>query len=750
MPIADINALLEYSGATEAEWDAISVPISVNMLAYAKDTKQFKIGDGTNSFSQLPVAFSLDSADSVSAILEKFPEITAADAGKFVIVNADGTGYDLSDFTLADLATIGDVSVAVNDKALLTHDHDDVYATPEEASTILNSAAELDFGSQDLVSYLLLNKMEEKDYDSQILKSGYADEFLDGDMISSTNMTLTDGAYIAQLTDTDNIVSTSSDAGEDVSIVRMLTRISSADDAKPNEDYVIESSRDGGATWAKVDTEKSRMSTSSIDTVVGTCEFDSTHTDQILSIGDIEDLKGDIVEFTVDTVDASGHFGSAINSRISAGCKLSTDTGLTIDIIKIVGDGTGLDSVLVKGAIPVGTYTVTKIFGLVEKDVVVGETTVTGVSLNVATKTIVEETVVEVSQGVAVPGGTAIGPYTFKDGQTGYIVVPSSSVYLTTKSYGYYNVNTDNLGLACNTSSSWTDPYTGLYNTEHLCTHSGDDNYTTPNNNAVHYCNNLVHDGCNDYFLPNVNELLYIYENRSLLGIDWGSFYSSRVWSSSQYNSTTNSWCVNSSGGVNYDGRHVQYGVVPVRRVVGNQIITPTSVTYDVTPTHRMSAVVAIPNLNAINTIIPHEGFTNTYTHYTFQFGNEYKIYKDSIWKTIARLNGTTWEYKSGSIWYTAQINTPACAVSQAVGSIANQMTTAEVILLTTAHFTTIPDAMMVTMKAPDTNTTPVVSNVQCIGSAPTTIPSGHVVQWRLRSLSNLNMALHGVRIGWA
>jgi hypothetical protein len=173
-----------------------------------------------------------------------------------------------------------------------------------------------------------------------------------------------------------------------------------------------------------------------------------------------------------------------------------------------------------------------------------------------------------IGHGVAVAGGTAIGPYTFADGQTGYIVVPSSSVF-TDKQYGYYQINTDSLGLACNTSNTWTDTHTGLYNTEHLCTHSGDDPYTSNSDNPAHYCNNLVHDGCSDYFLPNVNELYYIYENRSLLGIDWeGSFSSSRVWSSSQYDSTTDSWYVRSSGGVYGTNRSGQYGVVPVRRVV--------------------------------------------------------------------------------------------------------------------------------------------------------------------------------------
>jgi hypothetical protein len=169
-----------------------------------------------------------------------------------------------------------------------------------------------------------------------------------------------------------------------------------------------------------------------------------------------------------------------------------------------------------------------------------------------------------IGHGVAVAGGTAIGPYTFADGQTGYIVVPSSSVF-TNKKYGYYNVNTDSLGLACSTSNTWTDTRTGLYNTQRLCTHSGDDDYTTPNDNPAHYCNNLVHDGCSDYFLPNVNELLYVWENRSLLGMTWPNTY---VWSSSQRDSVHYSWLVDSSGGVCTNLRCYQYGVVPVRRVV--------------------------------------------------------------------------------------------------------------------------------------------------------------------------------------
>jgi hypothetical protein len=171
--------------------------------------------------------------------------------------------------------------------------------------------------------------------------------------------------------------------------------------------------------------------------------------------------------------------------------------------------------------------------------------------------------------GDKVAGGTAIGPYTFKDGQTGYIVVPSSSVFVN-KKYGYYNTHIDRLGLAYrDTNSNWTDPYTGLYNTQHLCTHSGNDSYTTPNNNAAHYCNNLVHDGCDDYFLPNKDELCYICKNKDLLGIDWTSFNSSYVWSSSQGNSDTDSLGVDENSEVHCtyrQGHH--YGVIPVRRIL--------------------------------------------------------------------------------------------------------------------------------------------------------------------------------------
>jgi hypothetical protein len=185
--------------------------------------------------------------------------------------------------------------------------------------------------------------------------------------------------------------------------------------------------------------------------------------------------------------------------------------------------------------------------------------------------------------GTTVAGGTAIGPHYFADGKVGYIVVPDSSVWLSGKLYGYYEVETtDVLDMELCESNRSSDVNTGIVNTQQMCTLTGDDYRTTPNDNAVHYCNDLVYDGCDDFFLPNVTEALFIYENKELLNITWDDFDFDALWTSSQYTSNKFTWAISASGDVEYEYRYDPRGVIPIRRIVTGDWYTVTTNEYAV------------------------------------------------------------------------------------------------------------------------------------------------------------------------
>jgi hypothetical protein len=650
--LKEINALMQMNNGTSDEWNLVDVVIPQGLLVYSTDTQQFKLGDGNTLFVHLPVFFDATTAGDVETFKNNFPNINAVDANKLLVVNSQGDGFTLTDFTLSDLATVNMMNVALADKSPKVHTHllnDIVGANSAAAKDVGITAGQvpvvgangklsedviptIDDNSStkdDIITWLVMKQLVEDDQVKLNMPNGYVDEFEDESHIdTAVSINSTYDATTGMYTLTEGTIQAMSETLE-VSPSTIHTFFRSTE-TNTNIELFFEISRDGGTNWAYTPVQQSRMSGDVIKIYTGDCSFDEENDSKIVIPSDFEivDDKGNISQFTVDTAYTSGHFDSAVSSDIIVGSYMTIATVGTIKITGISGDGTAVDSV---------TYNCDDVYRVLPPTIVSPSDNEVGVMapmtvelstfdpygltdtqigsrvdvatdsefLNILCSPTSTENSVEITEadglvtsqslylrgyqegqtlgwskagssihitmadqfighGVAVAGGTAIGPYTFADGQTGYIVVPSSSVF-TDKKYGYYNVNTDSLGLACSTSNTWTDTRTGLYNTQRLCTQSGDDAYTDPNDNPAHYCNNLVHDGCNDYFLPNVNELYYIYENRSLLGMTWPNTY---VWSSSQYDSTTYSWNVYSSGGVYRSGRDGQFGVVPVRRVV--------------------------------------------------------------------------------------------------------------------------------------------------------------------------------------
>jgi hypothetical protein len=81
----------------------------------------------------------------------------------------------------------------------------------------------------------------------------------------------------------------------------------------------------------------------------------------------LEDVKGVITQFTVDTADTSGHFDAAKGSKVLAGCRMILDVAGTpteIIVSSIANDGTAVDSVAIEGTIATGTYSLTALYGV--------------------------------------------------------------------------------------------------------------------------------------------------------------------------------------------------------------------------------------------------------------------------------------------------------------------------------------------------------------------------------------------------
>jgi N-acetylneuraminic acid mutarotase len=371
MALSDINALLEYSGATEAQWNAISIPLSINMLAYAKDTKVFKIGDGINSFSDLPIAYQLTEATKINTIVETFPEFSSEIGNKLVLVSPEGDGYITSDIDITALANRANFDNQVITKSTVEHSHGEEYLTSDQAHEILSVTKNLKFESQDIVSQLILKDMEETERDILQMSKSFADEFNDTTHINTTDTTMeySGTSYIPAETEDNKIVSEHIPTIDNITSMRAMLR--GTFDGIPNADHYTELSRDNGDTWALVNVEKSAICTSSLDTIVGICDFDKALQEHTLTEieMDVEDIKGDCTTFVIDTENLRGHFTTPINSRICEGCRMYLVGGAVLNILDIKDVGDSANSVLIDNDISIGTYTVEKIIGIVSEDV---------------------------------------------------------------------------------------------------------------------------------------------------------------------------------------------------------------------------------------------------------------------------------------------------------------------------------------------------------------------------------------------
>ncbi|OBQ52117.1 DUF1566 domain-containing protein [Halodesulfovibrio spirochaetisodalis] len=178
-----------------------------------------------------------------------------------------------------------------------------------------------------------------------------------------------------------------------------------------------------------------------------------------------------------------------------------------------------------------------------------------------------------VGNGARFDGGIAIS-HTFANGQQGYLIVAPASKRIQ-RQWGLRGTNTS---LTDITSASIKDPRTGAQNTAILCSspyNSMNDAYGSFGAPAAEYCDNLVFEGCNDFFLPNKDELARIIEQKAVIdaadetsGSKFNEIGTNSIWSSSEYRDAS-AWIQPPiDGGLVYGIRSNPNWVVPCRMFI--------------------------------------------------------------------------------------------------------------------------------------------------------------------------------------
>ena len=360
-----VSSNILYTGSNATNWNNVDSILYDGLLAYSPDTKEFRLGNGVDAYEDLPIIFNLNDQDRMQDLMVQIPSIfTSEDIGKLLIVNADGTGYMLSDIKLSELLTRDYMESILSGYSSISHYHEE-YPTKAEVSSMIVTNTVVSMRGQDTISYLLLAKLDRESEQQLDLPDGFADEFETTDYIDMDN---------SNITHLQNYVTNASFSGEGsfnlqskvyednnlINDTRVLFR-GILDDLVPNKDVVAEVSRDGGITWTAVPLEKSILSGDIIGIYSGSGAFDKILNRSIidLSTADIEDIKDDATSFTIDLGGAIGHFNAPI-SKLTKGCKIYSDTNIWT-ITSVTGDGTDIGSVGIDVVVPISTYPIQKV-----------------------------------------------------------------------------------------------------------------------------------------------------------------------------------------------------------------------------------------------------------------------------------------------------------------------------------------------------------------------------------------------------
>jgi len=294
MPNIPIEAMLSSLGGTKEEWELTSLPIPDGLLVYTIDTMDFKLGNGTDLYKDLPVFFNAGNMGSVNELYESLPNIENSVYGKFIIVNPDGTGYTLSDITIDQVVTTIYLTNALATKINKEHTHTvgditnlksaatrDIGTSPGNVP-VVGENGKLDMSivpivtgdsldNENLLSYLVTMQLADDSATRLRLPKGYADEFNDESGIATTTGTYNDNGYYSgnnlelvskniTITETENPLS-----------CNVFLRCSFDGDIEGNISVLV--SRNNGVDFVNVPLEESKMSGEQIRILTGLGDF---------------------------------------------------------------------------------------------------------------------------------------------------------------------------------------------------------------------------------------------------------------------------------------------------------------------------------------------------------------------------------------------------------------------------------------------------------------------------------------------
>lgn len=160
-----------------------------------------------------------------------------------------------------------------------------------------------------------------------------------------------------------------------------------------------------------------------------------------------------------------------------------------------------------------------------------------------------------------------------------YLEAAPADVSTETAIFGYYRPNGTNITVQSNLDTAITkddhSTYNGnaavgqgrmntrlLVNAMGTSVYSSDSGTATTSTYAAKLCDDYTYGGYDDWFLPSVEELRYMYENMYQKSLGSLSYY---YWSSSEY-SASYSWnCYFNHDGMDYVDRYIYFSVRAVR-----------------------------------------------------------------------------------------------------------------------------------------------------------------------------------------